>query len=177
VNNIGKRFARLAVVAVLLTLTSPSPGQAAANDWRDAEPNEFVGGWEYSKDLGKQNPFWYVVILEDGHIGWIYSKEKLTGVTKSSLIDMINKGPSSGVPVSGFEAAHLSPGNIEIPATTRHVDEYFAVWIGVIDQNRDSLVIGQTYRFPPPPPGSDQRLTPPPHMPALELHDLHRLPD
>jgi hypothetical protein len=168
---------RLFAILIALILAPRSSSLSAPAGWRDVDPKEIVGAWEYAEDRRYQNPFWYLVVMEDGHLGWIRSSERLFKPTKSSLIEIIDKEAMSGNTNSSWENHHLSSGHITVGETKDNVEENFVVWVGTTPENMDKVVIGQTYKLPPTPPGTDWRTTPPPHVPALQLREIHRLPD
>ena len=143
---------RLYAVLCALILISHTSAQSAPASWRDADTKEIVGAWEYNEDRRYQNPFWYLVVREDGHLGWIRSSERLAKPTKSYLIEMIEKETVSGNENASWETHRLSPGHITVDETKNHVEEYFVVWVGTPPENMDKVVIGQAYKLPPPCP-------------------------
>jgi hypothetical protein len=149
---------------------------SAGNGWRGAMPTEIVGAWEMH-DPRKRYSNQYLVLLAGCRIGWVFTKKKLSGATKSRLVSLIDSGKVAGGDVSGWEDCQLSNGKIAVSATAKHADEAFVVWV-VTELTPESkryggdkaapgdLFIGQVYRYP-------QNATPEP----LQLERFHRLPD
>jgi hypothetical protein len=146
------------------------------NGWRDAAPSELIGAWEsLNNNLVLKDR--YLVIAEDGRIGWVFSARRLTDATRSSLIRTIDSGEIPDGRVQGWEESTISAGKLDVFATNMHVEEYYVAWFiaeitpstiayGGEEASPGELFIGQYFKNMNTP-------TPPP----LQLFRYHRLPE
>jgi hypothetical protein len=82
----------------------PAFTQAQPSGYRSATLQEYVGAWENSRDQGDHRLSWsYVVISPNGRIGWLNSQVQISDATGSHLSNMLDKGASPGVEMSGWK--------------------------------------------------------------------------
>lgn len=154
----------------------------ARTDWRDADPHELFGVWECYEIDGISTPFHYVVIEECGRFTSIRFCGEKPHMTEESLLELVGEGGSAGVTIE-LEEVIFSSGRIGyaetnqhvLPKTMQFVGIGFTALVGVTDQNRDMLAIGQIHKaiYPPRIPGEPLPL--PPHSHPLRLFGLRRL--
>lgn len=78
---------------------------------RNADPDEIYGAWEFH-DGARQWPWQYVVILDDGRIGWVYAGAQLNDIKKSDLVRMIDAKAAPAGDVEGWNHAAVSVGDV-----------------------------------------------------------------